>query len=159
MSSWVYVKFAIAFYIVMLILVTSIAVYRRIKVKAVIKRLTAGVDEISAEEFMNMRNVRRGTRKTSNEYDFVGVYIIHNMTRDIYYVGQSKKVLQRVSAHFGGRGNADVYADLKYGNTFTVKTIPLAGSGYNDLDRLESDTIRAYDAYNKGYNKNRGPKR
>lgn len=133
--------------------------YRRKKVKDAIMRLTSGAQEIPAEEFMRMREVREGKRKISNQSDFTGIYIIHNVTRGMYYVGQSKNVLKRISSHFGGSGNGDVYADLKYGNVFTVKAIPLAGSGYSSLDALERDAIQTYDAFEHGYNKNRGNRR
>ena len=129
---------------------------RRKKVKNAITRLTSGTQEISAEEFMNMRKVREGRRKISNQSDFTGIYIIHNMTKNIYYVGQSKTVLKRVTSHFGGHGNGDIYADLKYGDAFSVKAISLADSGYINLDALERDAIQAYDAFENGYNKNRG---
>ena len=74
----------------------------------------------------------------------------------MYYVGQAKKVLQRVTQHFTGHGNGDVYADYKYGDQFSIKTIAFNTSGYDSLDRLEKDTIEAYAAFSKGYNKNRG---
>ena len=32
--------------------------------------------------------------------DYVGIYIIRNTTKDMYYVGQGKRVLQRVRNHF-----------------------------------------------------------
>lgn len=103
-----------------------------------------------------MREVREGRRKVSNRSDFTGIYIIHNLTKDMYYVGQSKNVLKRISCHFGGSGNGDVYADLKHGDAFTVKTVPLTNSGYDNLDDLERDAIQAHDACRRGYNKNRG---
>ena len=74
----------------------------------------------------------------------------------MYYVGQGKDVLKRINAHFMGRGNGDVYADFKYGNHFTIKMIPLEKSEYRTLNELERNTIYAYNAYTKGYNKTRG---
>lgn len=150
-------------YILVLILIAAlsigIVVYKRKKVRDAIMRLTSGAQEIPAEEFMRMREVREGKRKISNQSDFTGIYIIHNVTKGMYYVGQSKNVLKRISSHFGGSGNGDVYADLKYGDVFTVKAIPLAGSGYSNLDALERDAIQTYDAFEHGYNKNRGNRR
>ena len=37
-----------------------------------------------------------------------------------------------------------------------IKTIELASSGYSSIDKLEKDTIAAYNALSKGYNKTRG---
>lgn len=72
------------------------------------------------------------------------------------YVGQAVKVFQRVNQHFQGRGNGDVYADYKYGDDFVIKMIALRDSGFASLDELERQTIQAYNAYYRGYNKTRG---
>lgn len=88
--------------------------------------------------------------------DFTGIYILHNISKDQYYVGQGVRVIDRVSQHFMGHGNADVYADWKYGDQFAIKTIALAESGYQSLNDLERDAIAAYDAYGHGYNRTRG---
>ena len=93
------------------------------------------------------------------ENEFTGVYILHNTSKDLYYVGQSVRVFARVRQHFTGHGNGDVYADFKYGDSFTIKTIPLAGSGYQSLNDLERDAIEAFDAYSKGYNMTKGNRR
>ena len=107
---------------------------------------------LSAGDFL----AHRGTLRQS---DFTGVYVLHNLAKDMYYVGQSVKVVDRVGQHFTGRGNADVYADFKYGDEFEISTVSLADSGYGSLNDLESDTIAAYDAYNSGYNKTAGNSR
>ena len=88
--------------------------------------------------------------------DMVGVYIIHNESKDMYYIGQAKRLFFRINQHFTGHGNGDVYADYKYGDDFSIKIIPLADSGYQDIDLLEKDMIQKYDAYHKGYNRTKG---
>lgn len=88
--------------------------------------------------------------------NFPGVYILHNKTKNMYYVGQGKNVLDRVNCHFNGKGNGDVYADYKYGDIFTIRMIGLENSGYDTLNELERNTIMTYDAYRNGYNKTRG---
>lgn len=88
--------------------------------------------------------------------DFTGIYILHNVSKDRYYVGQGVRVIDRVSQHFMGHGNADVYADWKYGDQFMIKTIPLQQSGYQSLNDLEHDAIAAYDACEHGYNRTHG---
>lgn len=105
-------------------------------------------EEISPEEALRMKNNVNG--------DIVGVYIIHNLTRDMYYVGQAKKIFFRLRQHFTGNGNYSVYLDYKRGDRFTIKIITLADSGYKDLDRLEKDLITKYDSYRRGYNQNSG---
>ena len=105
--------------------------------------------EITPEQFFRLRN-------ESQLQDFTGVYILHNSSKNMYYVGQGKSVYKRVNAHFTGHGNGDVYADYKYGDAFTIRMISLVNSGFNNLDELERNTILAYDAYNSGYNRTRG---
>ena len=88
--------------------------------------------------------------------DSVGVYIIYNQTKNMYYVGQAKRLCFRVNQHFTGHGNGDVYADYKYGDQFLIKLITLRESGYDDLDKLERDMIMQYHANIDGYNKTAG---
>lgn len=102
---------------------------------------------MEAHEFLS--NKSRYGEKT-------GVYILINKTKGLNYVGQSVKAIQRVSAHLSGRGNGDVYADFKYGDTFYVKIIPLNKTNYNTLDELERAMIETYGSYRHGYNKTRG---
>lgn len=129
------------------------------KIKKQIHELAKCTLEMSPKEFMSMRKYSlggRGHKSYARTMNFAGVYILHNKTKDLYYVGQGKKALDRVNSHFTGKGNGDVYADYKYGDTFSIKMIALADSGFSTLNELERNTIMAYDAYNKGYNKTRG---
>lgn len=128
-------------------------------VKRKIKKLANNALEVTSKEFFKIRNTRnggRGRRNISTKYDFSGVYIIYNHTKNMYYVGQGKKVFQRVNSHFTGHGNGDVYADYKYGDKFTIKMITLDNSGFRTLNELERKVISTYNAYDKGYNKTRG---
>lgn len=93
-------------------------------------------------------------RKHTN--DFAGVYVLYNLSKDKYYVGQSKNVMSRVNNHFTGKGNGDVYADYKYGDEFKINFIDLRNSSYSNLDTLEAFVIKKYNAYDDGYNKTRG---
>ena len=90
--------------------------------------------------------------------NLAGVYILFNSTQNKYYVGQGKEILNRVNAHFTGKGNGDVYADYKYGDKFTIKMIGLKGSGFSSLNDLERNTILTYGSFSSGYNKTRGNK-
>lgn len=90
------------------------------------------------------------------EREFRGIYILHNKSKDMYYVGQGVCVLRRVNSHFSGRGNGDVYADWKYGDNFTIKLVKLSECPYKTLDESERKAIAYYDAYERGYNRTRG---
>lgn len=106
-----------------------------------------------AQEFLTTLDKANGR---GGSPDFTGVYVLSNSTKGSSYVGQSVHVLQRVTQHLTGHGNGDVYADYKYGDSFTVCLIPLVGSGYQSLNDLERDMIDAYDSYVNGYNRRGG---
>lgn len=138
----------------------SLAIYipfsRKKKIKEKIDELANNTSEVTPEEFFNIRNARIGKKHISSNMGFSGVYILYNCTKNMYYVGQGKNVLNRVNSHFTGHGNGDVYADYKYGDKFKIKMIKLDGSGFSTLNELERCTIMTYNAYSKGYNRTRG---
>ena len=131
---------------------------RRSEISSQVRNLANNAIEMTPEQFMRMRNTRIGKGKYALTMNYPGVYILHNKTKNLYYVGQGKQVLNRVYAHFTGHGNGDVYADYKYGDLFTIRTIKLEGSGFSNLNDLERYCIRAYNAYTRGYNRTRGNK-
>lgn len=152
-------EFMMWFYIGLIILVFIIPIARNITIKKKIKGLADNALEVTPKEFFKIRNSSnggRGKKYISTNYDFAGVYILFNHTKNMYYVGQSKRVFQRVRNHFTGHGNGDVYADYKYGDRFTIKMISLKNSGFKTLNELERNTIMTYNSYAKGYNRTRG---
>lgn len=135
------------------------SVYKRKEIDTKIEKLAAGVEELTPQQFFYLRNFSfggRGRPSYARTKNFAGVYILFNKTKNMYYVGQGKHVLDRVNCHFTGKGNGDVYADYKYGDEFTIRMIALQGSGYTSLNALERDTIYKYRAFSRGYNKTRG---
>ena len=90
----------------------------------------------SAEEFMAQR------KSLTQQGEITGIFIVHNL----YYVGQSAKAIDRAAIQFLGRGNWDVYADYKYGDSFSVRIIPLSESGYESLNELKRTAIQALEA-------------
>lgn len=160
-TSIVLIYALLLFLTVLTVLTVLCTIVRTLNIKKKIKGLSDSVLEITPEEFFKIRNSSnggRGRKHISTEYDFSGVYIIYNHTQDMYYVGQGKKVFQRVNNHFTGHGNGDVYADYKYGDDFTIKMIALEKSGFKTLNELERNTIMTYNAYSRGYNKTKGNK-
>ena len=93
-----------------------------------------------AEEFMSRRKV------LVQQGEVTGIFIVHNATKDLYYVGQSAKAIDRAALQFLGRGNCDVYADFKYGDAFNVHIVPLSTSGYENLNELKRAAIKALEA-------------
>lgn len=99
------------------------------------------------------------TRKITSANDFVGVYVLWNVERDWYYVGQSIYVFKRVKEHFGTLGTGgsqDLYLDYKQGYHFVVEFFSLEKSKFRDLNDLERSLIDYYDSYHQGYNRTKG---
>jgi len=119
--------------------------------KARLKRLMISSRTMSIDTFLS----KRKTNQLRNE---AGIYILHNKTRDMYYVGQGDYVVSRAFKHFSGAGQGDVYADYKYGDKFTIQLIYLKGSGFLRLNTLEKTAIEILDAYDYGYNRTHGNK-
>ncbi len=150
--------------LVIILYIFWVPIIRIIKNKIIknkIMKLSSKEKEITPHEFFKIKNSKQYQSKThiSTYADFSGIYILFNKTKNMYYVGQSKHVLQRVNQHLTAHGNGDVYADYKYGDEFTIKMIALKDSGYHSLDDLERHAINAYKAKSKGYNKNNGNNR
>lgn len=95
---------------------------------------------VSAEEFMSQRKAQ------IQQGEVAGVFIIHNVTKDLYYVGQSAKAIDRTALQFLGRGNCDVYADFRYGDSIDVHIVPLSGSCFESLTELKRSVIQALEA-------------
>lgn len=151
----------ILMYLILIILIFTVQIIRTVTIKEKIRGLADNALEVTPQEFFKIRNASnggRGKKHISTKHDFAGVYILYNHTKNMYYVGQGKKVFQRVNSHFTGHGNGDVYADYKYGNEFTIRMIALENSGFETLNKLERHTINTYNAYARGYNKTRGNK-
>ena len=94
----------------------------------------------SAEEFMSQR------KALIQQGEVTGVFVVHNVTKDLYYVGQSAKAIDRAALQFLGRGNCDVYADFRYGDSFDVRIVPLSGSYFENLTELKRSAIQALEA-------------
>ena len=129
------------------------------KISKKIKRLSEAEKEISVTEFLTLRKEKQhGNKLYASEHDFAGIYLLHNKTKDMYYVGQGRRVMSRVNNHFTGKGNGDVYADYKYNDEFTIRFLSLENSGLDNLNDLERYAIKAFNACENGYNKNQGNK-
>lgn len=69
-------------------------------------------------------------------------------TFDDIYIGQSVNVTNRVHNHFTGKGNGDVYADLKYGRFVYLQIVPCKREELNDLEKALIAEFQATDSYN-----------
>ena len=162
MNSTVLIVLVVVAVLGLFVLAIWLAYHQKKVLDEKISNLANNVSELTPTEFFQLRNTSFGGRGSPlyvNSKNFEGVYILFNKTKNMYYVGQAKKIFDRVNNHFTGKGNGDVYADYKYGDEFTIKMISLDNSGYYSLNDLERDVIAKYNAYSKGYNKTRGNSR
>ncbi len=96
------------------------------------------------------------------------IYIIPNRSKDMYYVGQAKKLVDRASqyltsnpAHNQARKRMnelmnlpEIYLDFYSKDQFSISLLPLENSPFSTLNEFEGNAIRAYDAIAPaGYNR------
>ena len=156
----------VPFLILMLLLLISPlaigAIVKKRRNEKIKERVFSG-SFIPAEQFEKDRLVRGFAGNYGSKYsDTSGCYIILIFDRPVTdgdyecyrngYIGQSINVISRVHNHLTGKGNGDVYADMKIGKHVYVKiiTCPVA-----ELNSLEIRLIAAFDR-NRLYNKSKG---
>lgn len=121
---------------------------------AILLRLTSGKEEVPIDEFLKMYDLRiydfnskQADIKFMKNHDFEGAYILHNLSRDIYHVGRSTKVLRKIDRTFRGYENQSVYADWKNQNNFTVRIVRLCDSDFDNTILLERALVKKYGTY------------
>ena len=152
--------FFLLIYAVLVLLPKMLQFIQRKKIYEKIDELCMNAVPYSVESF---RTKRKKEMKLKPEYkkhfNCKGVYILHNVTKDKYYVGQSIHLMDRVNQHFSGTGNQELYYDYAISKDyFIIRMIPLKDSGFRSLNTLERFAIGRYQGFVKGYNKNRGNK-
>src|SRR5690554_1421574 len=109
--------------------------------------------KIQNEELITIKEFYDSYNKNINIY---GVYILYNKTKNKYYVGKSKNIVSRVKNHIEGRGNAHLFADLKYGDEFMISLVSYDSQKFTSLNQQERFYISVFDAFENGYNRTRG---
>ena len=93
------IVFFISFYVIYEIRI----ILKKRRIDEILDDLASNNAEITPEEFIALRNEKLHGYKYEGYYaltkNFAGIYILHNITKDKYYVGQSKSVLNRVNLH------------------------------------------------------------
>ena len=100
-----------------------------------------------------------GTRNGFKYEDGPGCYVItiynhpvvdgkfHNYEN--IYIGQSVKVCQRVHNHINGKGNGDIYADIKYGKWAYVRFVKCSKQEMNKVEKQLISAFNATASYNR----------
>lgn len=138
-----------------LVLISTFYLNYRIhkRVLETVNTLKNGAAEISAKEFLRVRGYKQGRKIIMNQYDFEGVFILHNITKDKYFVGKSKNVLKRLGQILIGSGNEDIRIDFTRGNEITIKATSLNASGCKTTSELEEKMLKDYSDGTIWYNK------
>lgn len=161
LSTYTYTLFYLSLFLICTI---PIFIINLIQIRRLYKQLDELLSQsniVDANEFLKLRNIRDPQNRRQfliTSLDSPGVYILHNLTNNKYYVGQSVTVAKRAYAHLSGKGNGDVYADFKYNHNFTVQFVLLENAPQNirTLNQLEKHMITRFDAFRRGYNRTRG---
>ena len=77
--------------------------------KGILDRLTSGDEEVPVAEFLRMYDLRlhdfdskQDDIKFMKNWDFEGVYVLHNCSKSIYHIGRSSRVLRKIDRTFRG---------------------------------------------------------
>ena len=143
-------------------------IYRNINIKKTNKRIRASIHSnkfIYYKDFEEYWILHKKGNKGVSGYkynDQPGCYVILIFNRpvtdgnyynyDDIYIGQSVKVCNRIHQHFNGKGNGDIYGDIKYGKHVYVQFITCPKE---EMNSLEKKLIRAFNA-TSSYNKTKG---
>jgi len=127
------------------------------------------IKKFTPQELIKLGNKERESQGIEN---FEGIYIIHNLVKDIYYVGQSIGVFGRAYKHFVTNPTEnraryslsvefnlpEIYDDYRLGEKFNISLIPLENTSFSTLDEFEYNAISAYNASVEygGYNRTHG---
>jgi hypothetical protein len=151
-------------FIIFIILIGLASIYYYLKDRK-LKNSILNREFISSEYFeKNWIAVKSGNKGTMG-YKYIdqpGCYVILIFNQKVIdnrfsnynniYIGQSVNMCKRVHSHFNGKGNGDIYADIKYRKYAYVQLNPCSRDGLNDL---EKDLIRVFNA-TSSYNRTRG---
>ena len=109
----------------------------------VTEKIEAG-EEISEKEFNDLIDACN-YHKDLKPYDFEGVYILHHLKTNTYFVGKASHVPTKIKQHFEGNGNQEVYKAYKKGE-FGIRLKSLENSMYSNIDELKKHYIEFYKA-------------
>ena len=139
----------------MFVFLLVVKIFRKIQIKKEISRKINNREEFTPHDFLKMYSKLKRNKIRLKSVDQSGCYVFLNKTKNMNYVGQSRNVLRRINQHLNGKGNGDIYADFKYRSEFIIFIIKCPE---NELNYTEKNLISEFDAFSKGYNRNKGIK-
>lgn len=82
--------------------------------------------------------------KLAKTIDFSGVYVLHNQTKNTFFIGKSTHVIKKVERQFRGFENKSIYDDFKNDNKFIIRLFRLIDSDFDSVDDLEKHIKNTY---------------
>ena len=152
----VLIAFSIIVPLILIVILIAVFVAEKEGLDKKINDFSSGNLELTPEELLKLRSFSFGGQGRPlyiRKKVISGVYVILNKTKNMYFIGHSKHVLDRVKSHLNGRGNADIYYDYKNGDSFAIKMYSLEGSGFESLRDLEKDLALKLNAISKRYSR------
>ncbi len=151
-ADWVFL------YFLLLTLFAALVVYLSRSRERTVQRNVRGSRILSSEQFEKNWIISEKSQKGYKYEVFSGCYVIfvfeHPVTNGNYrrfddiYIGQSVNVTRRVHGHFTGKGNGDVYADIKYGRSVYVELVPCDREDMNETEKALIEVFHATESYN-----------
>ena len=131
-------------FIVIVVAGVGISAYEFVKMKKKLGGLVAGQLELTPEEFMNFQKREtfnpQKSRRVAN-YECAGVYILHNTTKDEYYIMKANRVFASLVAFFSAQIPCEALDEYIAGDKFMIGIRSLEGSGCTNLDDLYNKTL------------------
>lgn len=126
---------------------------KKSQAKAEIKQIALqNSTEYILKDFFKLDIHKYGDNKHMNVKEFIGICILHNQSKNMYYIKKSVHVNKQIIQQFMGKGNPSVYDDYKHGDEFTVRALNIKNCSYFNLSDLERDMVIAFESHERGYN-------
>lgn len=109
------------------------------------------IDEISIKDFLELYDARiynfdskRPDIKYLKSIDSAGIYIFHNKTSDLYYVGKATYTFKKVYRIINCYENEKIYRHINDKEQMAVRVILLKNSDCDNIEDLLSYFIEMY---------------
>lgn len=124
-------------------------------IKRRITKLATGKLKTTPKQLIKLYNAQligHNHTRYARQFDFSGVYVVHNTTRDMYFVGSGQTVINHAVQSFCRSNDTGLYHDYKNGDRFKVSMFAVDKSEYAGINAARQAVIKQYNAYPHGYN-------
>lgn len=141
-------------YLILVIALLVVDVLPRLHKEQIIRKLSREAPTLTPQRVRKIHANFSKNDSYQDKYDFQGMYICYNQTKNKYFVGAGDHVMDGVLWHLNGNGYIDVYADLQNGDHWLIHFIRLKDTPYDNIESLWYAGINIYrsDKKRRGYN-------